>query len=83
MLFNKDGILSLDEALMQNASFIQIMEDGVVTSDELEAQAQKVTDMFHEIAKRFSPEDAAFVEQLLIETNVLYAVSKKYELQNL
>lgn len=83
MLFDKDGFLNLDEAVLNNASFLKIMEDGVVTNGELAAQTQKVSDLLHETEKRFFRDDVAFIEQLLVETNVLYAVFRKYELQNM
>lgn len=82
MLFNKEGILSLDEAVMQSASFKKIMEDGIVTSGEVSEQVQKVADLLHDAEKRLSKEDLEFVERLLVEANVLFAVYKKYELQN-
>lgn len=83
MLFNKDGILNLDEAMMASSSFKQIMEDGVVTSDELDSQIKKVSDLLHEAEKRFSAEDLEYVEHLLVETNVLFAVFNKFQIQNL
>ena len=83
MLFNKDGILMLDEAMIKNPSFMRIMEDGVVTCEELEAQVQKVSNMLHETETRFSSEDLEWIEQLLVESNVLFAVYKQYEIQNI
>lgn len=83
MLFNENGILTLDEVLMQSPSFQKIMEDGVVTNGELTEQAQKVLDLLHVAEKHFSQEDLEFVEQLLVESNVLFAVYHKYELQSI
>lgn len=83
MLFNKDGVLNLDEAMLASSSFKQIMEDGVVTSDELDAQIKKVSDLLHEAEKRFSAEDVEYIEHLLVETNVLFAVFNKFQIQNL
>ena len=83
MLFNKDGILAIDEAMMQSASFRKIMEDGIVTSDELAEQVQKVAGLLHEAEKRFSAQDLEFIEQLLVESNVMFAVYNKFELQNI
>lgn len=83
MLFNKDGVLILDEVMMESPSFKQIMEDGVVTSDELDAQIKKVSDLLHDAEKRFSDEDLECVEHLLVESNVLFAVFNKFQIQNL
>lgn len=83
MLFDKDGILNLDEAMLASSSFKKIMEDGVVTSDELDAQIKRVSDLLHEAEKRFSAEDLECVEHLLVESNVLFAVFNKFQIQNL
>ena len=82
MLFNNDGILNLDEAIAKSPSFLSIMEDGIVTGEELASQTQLVTDLLHEAQERLSGDDVALVERLLTETNVLYAVYQKYQLQN-
>lgn len=83
MLFDKDGILNLDGAMLASSSFKKIMEDGVVTSDELDAQIKRVSDLLHEAEKRFSAEDLECVEHLLVESNVLFAVFNKFQIQNL
>jgi hypothetical protein len=83
MLFNKDGVLILDEDMMVSPSFKQIMEDGVVTSDEIDAQIKKVSDLLHDAEKHFSAEDLECVEHLLVESNVLFAVFNKFQIQNL
>ena len=35
MFFNQDGILNIDEAVAENPSFKKIMEDGMVTDQEV------------------------------------------------
>ena len=36
VFFNEDGSLKINEIIMSQPSFVKIMEDGVVTADELE-----------------------------------------------
>ena len=40
MFFNEEGILILDEMIAHNDSFKSIMEDGVVTEEEIKARLQ-------------------------------------------
>ena len=35
MFFNEEGILNIDEMVVNNASFKAIMEDGVITEEEI------------------------------------------------
>ncbi|MBR1504306.1 MAG: hypothetical protein IJ618_10545 [Prevotella sp.] len=83
MIFNEQGIINIDEALVQEPSFRNIMEDGVVTDEELLAQSQRVIGLLQDVEARFSPEDITFIQKLLAETNVLTAIYHYHELQNL
>ena len=83
MLFNEQGILNIDELVVQQPSFRNIMNDGIVTEDELSSQSYLVLDMLHETEKRFSEEDQEFINRLFAETNVLSAIYHYYQLQNL
>lgn len=35
MLFDKEGVLRIDEAIMKRPTFLKIMEDNVVTDEEI------------------------------------------------
>jgi hypothetical protein len=74
MFFNENGILNLDELVENNASFKTIMEDGIVTDEEVQAQSDKVVAMMHAMEQKYTPEHLEEIKQLLVETNVLYAV---------
>lgn len=83
MLFNEQGFINIDEALLQEPSFQNIMEDGIVTDEELAEQSQRVVALLQDAEQRFSPEDLVFIQELFAETNVLSAVYHFHELQNL
>jgi len=83
MLFNENGILNIDEAISNNPSFKKIMEDGIVTNEELNEQSRKLIDLLQQAEKQFSAEELQLLEQILVESNVLYAVYQKYQLQNI
>ena len=68
---------------MEMDSFKKIMEDGVVTDDEIVQQANNVAALLHRIEDTCTPEQAALVKEALSEISVLYAVYHYRELQTL
>lgn len=64
-------------------SFQKIMDDGIVTDEELSQQTDKVINLMREAERRFSEEDQLFIKRLFAETNVLSAIYQYYELQEL
>ncbi|MBO5963285.1 MAG: hypothetical protein J6P97_02250 [Bacteroidales bacterium] len=83
MFFNQDGVLNIDEAVAENPSFKKIMEDGIVTEQELETQTQKVISILQEMDKKYSDEQLAEIKELLTEASVLYAVYNIHSLQQI
>lgn len=53
MLFDKEGILNIDELVAQRPTFRKIMEDQIVTDDELTNQANLVVNFANTQAYRF------------------------------
>ena len=83
MLFNEQGFIDIDEMIAKEPSFQKIMDDGVVTSDELSEQTSRVISLLHKVENRFSEEDQLLVKRLFAETNVLSAIYNYYQLQNI
>ena len=83
MFFNKEGFLNIDEMVVNNASFKNIMEDGVVTEEEIKAQSDKVVAMLHALEAKYSEEQLAEIKELLAESSVLYTVYNIYSIQNI
>lgn len=83
MFFNEQGIIDIDELIAKQSSFQKIMDDGVVTDEELQEQSQRVIGLLHEAEKRFSDTDQQFIKTLFAETNVLSAIFNYYEHQSL
>ena len=83
MIFNEQGFIDIDEMIAQEPSFQKIMEDGVVTDDELREQTETVINLLHEVENRFSEDDQLLVKRLFTEANVLSAIYHYYELQNI
>lgn len=83
MFFNEEGILNIDEMVVNNASFKTIMEDGVITEEEIKAQSDKVVAMLRDMEAKYSEEQLAEIKNLLVESSVLYAVYNFYSIQNI
>lgn len=83
MFFNEKGILDIDEMVLDNASFRNIMEDGVITEEEIKAQSDKVVAMLHDMEAKYGKEQLAEIKDLLVESSVLYAVYNLHSIQNI
>ena len=83
MFFNEEGILNIDEAVIETSSYKKIMEDGIVTEEELVCQAQKVVSMLQTMEKKYNEEQLLEIKALLTESSVLYAVYNINSIQNL
>ena len=79
--FTEDGILNIEELVFEQPSFLKIIEDGVVTEDELREQSGRVTRSLREFEKTASPEEIDQVRELLAEISVLVAVRQIYDNQ--
>lgn len=79
--FNEDGSLKINETIMNQPSFKKIMEDGVVTVEEIENQSELVVSLFRKIEDTFNEEQKKLVQDLLIESNVLNAIFKQHEMR--
>ena len=83
MIFNEQGFIDIDEMIAQEPSFQKIMQDGIVTGDELKQQSERVISLLHEVENRLSEDDQLLVKKLFAETNVLSAIYHYYSLQNI
>lgn len=83
MLFDKEGILNIDELVAQRPTFRKIMEDQIVTDDELTNQANLVVHLLKRLEQTLSPDQLSEVEIFLAEMSVLYAVHQYKEIQDL
>lgn len=83
MFFNEKGILNIDETVADNASLKNIMQDGLVTEEEIKAQSDKVVAMLRDMEAKYSKEQLEEIRNLLVESSVLYAVYNFYSIQNI
>ena len=83
MLFNEQGIINIDEIVANHPSWKKMMDDGVITAEEVHEQAQVVIGLLKKIDDTFSESQKALVEQLLTELSVLFAASHVNAIQEI
>lgn len=83
MLFDKNGMFRIDEVVATQPTFQKIMEDRIVTDEELEEHTRLVISLLKHMEKNFPPEQLAEVEKLLAEMSVLHAIYQYKEIQDL
>ena len=83
MFFNEEGILDIDGLLVENVSFKRIMEDGVVTQEELHSQSENVVRILRQMESTYNEEQLTQVKDLLVEVGALFAAYNVYSIQEI
>ncbi len=81
--FNEYGYLNLDELVMNTDSYKKIMDDGVVSDDELLEQSHKVMELFHQIEAQCDNEVIDLIRNAISELGVLFTIYNYKELQSI
>ena len=77
---NKIDILDLEPIMMNNASLMKILEDGIVTEEEIKKQSDKVTAIAGKLEQMCSEEQLEMIQSLIAEMNALYVAYNYNEL---
>lgn len=77
---NKIDILDLESIMMNNASLTKILEDGIVTEEEIKEQSAKVTAIAEKLEQVCSEEQLKMIQALIAEINALYVAFNYNEL---
>lgn len=75
MFITENGLLDLDSIIINNPSYQKIMEDGIVTDEEIQEQTEKIDSMLKDMKSKYTPEQFAEVQQLIAEVSVLLAIN--------
>ena len=73
--FDEAGNLNINDLILQQPMYVKIMEDGVVTEEELSEQKERVSSLLKQLEKNSSSEQIKIVRELLAELSVLIAIS--------
>ena len=64
MFFNEQGMLNLDEAVMNQPTFKKIMEDGIVTEQEIKEQSERIVSILKSMEKNGSSSNLVVISFL-------------------
>lgn len=76
---DETGYILIDELAMKRESYQKVMEDNVVTQEELEQQANLVVDYLKKMDERLDEEGKELVTDMICELAVLYEISRLVE----
>ncbi len=82
-IFDENGLLNISDIVMNHHSYKAIMEDGVVTDQELEEQADATIAALSKLQSLCNEEQQSAILDALSEMSVLFAAYHNYELQDL
>lgn len=82
-LFDENGILNIGDVVTDHPSYKAIMDDGLVTENELKAQAEATVASLRRLKAICNDEQQSAIVDAISEMGVLFAVYHNYELQNL
>lgn len=82
-LFDENGMLNIADMVGNHPSYRAIMEDGVVTDQELSDQAEATIASLRRLQEICTPEQQAAILEAISEMSVLMAVYHRHELQSL
>lgn len=76
-LFDKNGLLNIEDIIMNTPSFQKIVEDSVITEEEIREQSERVANIIKEIEEKFDDEQIELVRKLLAEVSVFVTITRK------
>lgn len=81
-LFDENGLLNIADVIANQPSFKAIMEDGIVTYQELKDQANTTIAALRKVQELCNDEQQAAVLNAISEMGVLFAAYHNYQLQD-
>ena len=76
-LFDEKGLLNTEDLIMNAPSFQKIVEDQVITEEEIREQSERVANILKEIEEKCNDEQIELVRNLLAEVSVFVAITRK------
>ena len=82
-LFDKNGLLNISDIVANHPSYKAIMADGIVSDDELKAQADATIASLRRLQEICNEAQQSAIVDAISEMAVLFAAYHNYELQDL
>ncbi len=83
MFFNEDGMFRLDEMVLESKTFQKIMEDQIVTDEEIREQSHLVIELYKRLETSLNEEQLTLVAETIVEMGVLQSACQYAELKEL
>lgn len=80
-LFDENGMLDIASLVTENPSYRKIMEDGVVTDQELQEQADATVASLRRLRQICNEEQQEAIADAIAQMSVLFAVYHNQQLQ--
>ena len=74
-LVDENGFLNVEDLIMNSPSFQKIMEDNIITEEELQAQSDLVISLLTQLESTCSEEQKELLRRLLAELCILVGVN--------
>lgn len=82
-IFDENGLLNISDIVKNHPSYKAIMEDGIVTDQELKEQAEATLVSLRKLQTLCNEEQQNAIVDAISEMGVLFAAYHNYELQDL
>jgi len=79
--FDNNGMFRLDEMALESATFKKIMDDEIVTDEEVAEQGELVISLFRRMEDVFTPEQLEQIAEAVTQLGVLQAVMQYKQIQ--
>lgn len=81
-IFDEYGNLNIEDLIVNQPSFIKIMEDGIVTEEEIKEQSKRVEKLLRSFEQNASDSQIEQMKELLAQMSVLLAARELLNRQN-
>ncbi len=76
-LFDDNGFLRLDEIVYEMPSYKRIMEDAMITDEEIIQQSNVVLNLLKQMDQQVGDDDKKLLIDIICEMAVLYTLNSK------
>lgn len=83
ILFDENGLINIGDIVAEHPSYKAIMEDGIVTDEELKKQAEASIAALRRVQEICNEKQQKAVADAITEMSVLFAAYHNHELQEL
>lgn len=82
-LFDENGMLNIGDIVANHPSYKAIMDDGIVTDDELKSQADATIAALRRLQTLCNEEQQSAIADAIAEMSVLFAAYHHHQLQEI